>query len=269
MATYAIGDIQGCARTLERLLARIDFSPGRDRLWLVGDLVNRGPESLAVLRWAEAFSEHLVCVLGNHDLHLLAVAAGVRRPRRGDTLDAVLAADDCEHLLGWLRRRPLAHADDMHLLVHAGLAPAWTAADALAQAAALEAGLRLGDGRELLAALETPAAGAWSETLAGPERLSTAAAFLTRVRLIADSGARVDDYKGEPAGGRHLGRPWFDHSGRRSRSTRVVCGHWAALGLCLRPDVAALDSGCVWGQALSALRLEDDALFQEPCADRV
>ena len=262
MATYAVGDVQGCFESLQRLLERLAFRPGDDRLWLVGDLVNRGPDSLGVLRWAREHDGCVTAVLGNHDLHLLGAAAGTRSLRRRDTLAPVLEAPDRDELLAWLRARPLVHREDGRLLVHAGLAPAWTADDALAVAARCEAALQEGDGREALDALQQPAPPAWSDGLEGAERLAAGFGFLTRVRGVDADGRRLDEHKGPPAALPPGGVPWFDHPHRRSRDHTIVCGHWAALGLHLGDDVRALDSGCVWGQRLTALRLEDDAVVQ-------
>jgi bis(5'-nucleosyl)-tetraphosphatase (symmetrical) len=241
VALYAVGDVQGCFRTLERLLRRIRFDPGGDRLWLAGDLVNRGPRSLEVLRLARGLGESLVCVLGNHDVHLLGLALGVRPRKRADTLDAVLGAPDRDELVDWLRRRPLLHREDGRLLVHAGLQPAWTAAEAEDVARSLERRLR---GRDALA-LQT----------------------FTLLRTCARDGRPCRDFSGPPDEAPKGCHPWFTVPGRRAADTLVVCGHWAALGLRREGNVLALDTGCVWGGPLSAVRLDDGTLFQEPLAD--
>jgi bis(5'-nucleosyl)-tetraphosphatase (symmetrical) len=260
---YAIGDVQGCWRSLSALLSAINYRPGLDRIWLCGDLVNRGPQSLEVLRWAMGQGDGVVSVLGNHDLHLLARAAGVRRARPRDTLDDVLSAPDRGALIEWLRARPLLHREGDDLLVHAGLLPAWSAADAEAQARDVEATLRGPRWTDLLGDWKRAPAEWRDDLAAGPRRALAVSAFST-LRCVSDSGAIDRDFNGAPADAPPGLVPWFDHPARRSRDVRVVCGHWAALGLLLRPDVAALDTGCVWGNVLTALRLDDGELFQTP-----
>lgn len=255
MATYAVGDVQGCFATLERLLARVGFDPGADRLWLVGDLVNRGPRSLEVLRFARGLGDRAAVVLGNHDVHLLARAAGLARRKRFDTLDDVLAAPDRDELLGWLRARPLLHREAGHVMVHAGLLPGWTIDDAAARAREVEALLAAGD---LAPLLDRPRATPAAVTLAA----------MTRLRVCTTDGEMEPKFKGPPEEAPAGTRPWFAVPGRKSAGTPIVFGHWATLGLRVRPgDFYALDSGCVWGGALTALRLDDGALFQEPAAD--
>lgn len=263
MSTYAIGDIQGCFRTLEGLLERVGFDPARDRLWLVGDLVNRGPRSLEVLRWAVGLGDRLVAVLGNHDLHLLATAAGDRKPRRLDTLEAVLAAPDREALIDWLRRRPLLHREGDTVLVHAGLARDWTVEEAAAQAAAASTALSAPDWQAFLGRYY---GGRPQDAVEAA--LYEAIRTLTTVRAIREAdGALVSSFSGPPAERPAGTVPWFEAPGRRSAEAQVVFGHWAALGLHRAPNVVALDSGCVWGGPLTAWRLEDGAIFQEPRRD--
>jgi bis(5'-nucleosyl)-tetraphosphatase (symmetrical) len=263
VATFAIGDIQGCGRTLERLLQRIGFDPAADRILQVGDLVNRGPRSLQVLRWARSLGDRLAVVLGNHELHLLARAAGVRKAKPRDTLDAVFAAADREELVEWLRHRPLLHREGRHLLVHAGLLPAWSTAEAERRAREAETVLRSARWPRLLEAL-------WSADPTGGEddlsesRLATN--VFTRLRTCTSEGVPCIDFDGRPEDAPPGCVPWFDLPGPASRGV-VVFGHWAALGLRIERDYLALDSGCVWGNALTAVRLEDRAVFQEPFAD--
>jgi bis(5'-nucleosyl)-tetraphosphatase (symmetrical) len=251
IATYAVGDVQGCDRTLERLLARLPLDPGRDRLWFVGDLVNRGPRSLAVLRRVHALGERAVVVLGNHDLYLLARAAGAARRRR-DTLDEVLAAPDRDRLLAWLRARPLLHRDGGFVMVHAGLRAEWTVEEAARRARAVEAAVR----GALLVDVVAGRAGALSDDLA----------VLTRIRMVSPGG-RLEDYSGDLAGAPPGATPWFALPGRSHRDATIVFGHWAALGLHVADDVIGLDTGCVWGGTLTAVRLEDRAVISEPMAD--
>ncbi len=259
MATYAIGDVQGCWDNLRALLERIAPTAG-DRLWLTGDLVNRGPRSLEVLRWAKGQGDRLVAVLGNHDLHLISCARGVRKPRKGDTFRDVLDAPDRDELVDWLARRPLVHREGDWLMVHAGLLPPWSAADAERLAREVEAaGLSdalLGSWRK--------APRRWRQELDQADRHALALSAFATVRCVDDDGGMDRDFDGHPDEAPAGVLPWFDHPARRSRGVRVVFGHWAALGLCIRPDLAGLDSGCVWGGALTAMRLEDGETFQVP-----
>jgi bis(5'-nucleosyl)-tetraphosphatase (symmetrical) len=266
MATYAIGDIQGCFDTLEALLERCTFDPRADTAWLAGDLVNRGPRSLDVLRWARGLGARAVCVLGNHDLHLLARWAGVGKAKRLDTLSAIFEAPDCDELLSWLRRRPLLHREGGYAMVHAGLDPRWTLDEAATLAAEVEAALR-GDAWADVLALERAPAPAWSPDLAGADRLRAVTAVMTRVRTLTDEGRLCSSFSGPPEeapGGCH---PWFAHPRARPRDETVVFGHWAALGYQRGPGYVALDSGCVWGGPLTAVRLDDGAAFQQPALE--
>jgi bis(5'-nucleosyl)-tetraphosphatase (symmetrical) len=262
MATYAIGDIQGCFRTLERLLRAIRFDPAADRLWLVGDLVNRGPRSLEVLRWARALEKRLSLVLGNHDLHLIGRALGLRRAKSRDTLDAVLEAPDRDELVAWLRRQPFVHHEEPHLMVHAGLLPQWSTPDALALAAEAHAVLAGPAPAPVFAALRGEP-GRWKPGLRTPERLQCAVQAFTTLRTCSANGRPCRGFSGPPEQAPHGCVPWFEAPGRRSATTTVVCGHWAALGLRLRPHLLALDTACVWGGSLTAVRLEDRVVFQE------
>ena len=255
MTRYAIGDLQGCDEELRTLLARLRFSADRDRLWFVGDLVNRGPGSLETLRLVHALGDNAVVVLGNHDLHLLALAHGAHRRRRSDTLDAVLAAPDRDVLLEWLITRPLAHAEGRDLMVHAGVVPQWTVALTLSLAAEVSAALRR-DPRALFAHMYGNEPDRWDERLDGMERLRFIINVLTRLRLCTADG-RVDiSIKGPPPPGPSRLRPWFEHARRATNQARVIFGHWSALGLVQRPGVIGLDTGCVWGGALTALDLD-------------
>jgi bis(5'-nucleosyl)-tetraphosphatase (symmetrical) len=272
VATYAIGDVHGCFLTLRRLLRRISYDPRCDRLWLVGDLVNRGPRSLEVLRWAADQGDRLTVVLGNHDLHLLARAAGLARARRRDTLEEVLAAPDRDDLLAWLRQRPLLHREDGFLLVHAGLLPAWTPAEAERLAREVEEELRGARAGRLLARLRAAPPRPWRASLTAGARRHLALAAFTRLRTLRQDGRLCDDFTGPLEEAPRGCLPWFDLPGRRSAGETVIFGHWAALGLLLRDDLAALDTGCVWGRELTALRLDDRRewkLFQEPSAEEV
>lgn len=261
MATYAIGDLQGCADELDALLAQLPFDPARDRLWFVGDLVNRGPKSLAALRRVHALGGRAVVVLGNHDFHLLRLAAGQARDRAGDTLDEVLAAPDAPRLIEWLRHRPLMHAEGGYAMVHAGLLPQWSIEKALALAREVEAALRGPRHREFLRELYGAEPRAWRDDLAGWDRLRVIVNAMARLRFCTPSGDMEVEAKGRDAPPGY--RPWFEL--RPGDEAAIICGHWSALGLKLTPKLAALDTGCVWGGSLSALRLEDRKLFQLPC----
>jgi bis(5'-nucleosyl)-tetraphosphatase (symmetrical) len=267
MGTIAIGDVQGCYDQLMRLLERADFDERRDVLWFVGDLVNRGPQSLETLRFVKGLGARAVTILGNHDLNLLAVAAGVRKPHRGDTNDGILAAPDRDELLTWLRHQYMMHAGSGYAMVHAGLLPQWTLAQALALAREVEEALRAPNHRELLKRMYGNEPLRWRDDLAGYDRLRIIVNAMTRMRLAAADGTLELNHKlgldTVPKG--YL--PWYDVPGRASRGTPIVFGHWAALGLLVREDAICLDSGCVWGRALSALRLEDRRLFQLDCAE--
>jgi bis(5'-nucleosyl)-tetraphosphatase (symmetrical) len=252
---YAIGDIQGCDRELRALLARLKFSADRDRLWFVGDLVNRGPGSLATLRLVRALGDNAIVVLGNHDLHLLALAHGARRPRSSDTLTEILAAPDRGPLLEWLSARPLAYAEDGDLLVHAGVVPQWSAALTLSLAAEVSEALRR-DASGLLAHMYGDRPDRWDERLAGMERLRFVINVLTRLRLCTADGRIDTSLKGRPPAAPSPLRPWFEHARRATRDVRVIFGHWSALGLVQRAGVVGLDTGCVWGGALTALDLD-------------
>jgi bis(5'-nucleosyl)-tetraphosphatase (symmetrical) len=254
VATWVVGDIQGCFDTLMHLLVRVGFSAARDRVWLVGDLVNRGPRSVDVLRWARALGDRATVVLGNHDLHLIARALGVAGPKRRDTVEDVLRAHDRDELIDWLRARPLVHVEELSgrrvAMVHAGLFPSWTVDDAVREARALEAAL--GGSREDATALLRERNTPRSESLQ---------AFV-RLRML-DASGRIADYDGAPADAPAGLVPWFAAPGRRSRDTTIVFGHWSTLGLHRGDGVVGLDTGCVWGRALTALRLDDGTVVSE------
>jgi bis(5'-nucleosyl)-tetraphosphatase (symmetrical) len=261
MARWAIGDIQGCLAEFDQLLQTIHFNPDRDQLWLTGDLVNRGPDSLGALRRVRSLADNLVTVLGNHDLHLLALAFGAqRKPRKSDTLDDILGARDRSALLRWLIERPLLHFDatSNDLLVHAGLVPQWTAPQAAALAREVEQRLR-GDPEALFNSMYGDQPDQWNDALAGSERHRFVINVLTRMRVCTPAG-RIDlKYKGPPTGITAPYVPWFSVPTRASAATRVIFGHWSALGLLNGRRLLALDTGCVWGGALTAMNLDDAA----------
>lgn len=269
MTRYAIGDVQGCLEELRTLLSRIGFSADRDRLWFVGDLVNRGPRSLQTLRFVRALGDNAVVVLGNHDLHLLAVAFGSRRSRKSDTLDDILEAHDRDALLEWLLTRPLIHREDGDLMVHAGLVPQWSAELAATLAAEVESALRKDPGK-LFDDMYGDEPNRWSESLTGTERLRFVINVLTRLRVCTPEGRYDLKMKGKPPESHQAGeqafRPWFEIESRKSRDVRIVFGHWSALGLVLAPGLVGLDTGCVWGGALTAYDLDTDRKpISTPC----
>jgi bis(5'-nucleosyl)-tetraphosphatase (symmetrical) len=266
VSTYAVGDIQGCFEPFMALLERIAFDPARDRLWLAGDVVNRGPASLETLRYVKTLGDRAVTVLGNHDLYLLMVAAGVVTKRgAGDTIDPILAAPDRDELLGWLRRQPLMHVEHGHALVHAGLLPAWTVTQARALAAEAEVVLAGSGGNEFLHHMWGSQPAAWRDDLTGWDRLRVIINAMTRMRFCSPAGEMEFHTKGEVANAPAGFLPWFEVPGRASADHTIVCGHWSALGLQVEPGLLALDSGCLWGRELSAVRLEDRTVFQVHC----
>lgn len=257
MALYMIGDLQGCDEALGRLLQKIDFSPSRDTLALLGDLVNRGPDSLAVLRRLIALEGAAHCLLGNHDLHLLAVAHGVRKPHRSDTLDAILAAPDRGDLLDWLRTRPLALHLQGWLMVHAGVLPQWDVPQTLALAAEAENALRSSDWGVFLHSMYGNQPDAWSPALRGTDRLRLIVNALTRLRFCSSDGVMEFATKDSAAAAPDGFMPWFDVPGRRTAGQPIAFGHWSTLkASTVRQGVLALDTGCVWGGCLTAARLD-------------
>ena len=269
MALYLIGDVQGCDTALGRLLAKIDFSPSRDTLYLLGDLVNRGPQSAAVLRRLMGYGASAQCLLGNHDLSLLAIAHGVRAPHRNDTLEQVLAAADRGAMLEWLRHRRMAiHAQGL-LMVHAGVLPQWHPTQVLVLAAEVEDVLRGPQLADFLSQMYGDQPAQWTDRLEGAARLRVIVNALTRLRFCTPDGVMdlkaTGGTKDAPPGT----LPWFDVPGRKTAGTTIAFGHWSTLGFMQRPDLISLDTGCVWGGALSALRLDVDAgtheLVQVPC----
>lgn len=254
MSTYAVGDLQGCHDELCRLLDAIDFSPGRDRLWLAGDLVNRGPQSLEVLERLRRHRDSLVAVLGNHDLHLLGRIAGVRPPAERDTLDSILDSPRRHELADWLRQLPLVHREGDWILVHGGIPPAWDWNETRQRAQRAEAALRGDDWKSFVRGLADRRS----------EEADTAYT-LTRLRMVDADGRPVFGYSGTPEAAPAGQSPWFALPGRKLAGTTVLFGHWAALGHRMLPDAIALDSACVWGGKLTAVRLEDRHVFQVAC----
>lgn len=271
MSTYAIGDVQGCFDELNRLLEAIRFDPAEDRLWFCGDLVNRGPDSLGVLRFVRDLGDSAITVLGNHDLHLLAAATDTRHERTKDTLDEVLEAPDREELLDWLRNRPFLHHDPSKgfTLLHAGLPPQWDLSQAKALAKELETMLRSDNHGEFFDHMYGDKPDTWSDKLEGWDRLRFITNCLTRLRYCDNRGRLVLEYKGPPGSQGEDAIPWFMIDGRRTEKDRIIFGHWSTVTLGdvrdFRPwNVFPLDTGCLWGGSLTALRLEDKAWFSVP-----
>ena len=257
MALYLIGDIQGCHEAFTRLLQRIDFSPSRDTLFVLGDLVNRGPDNASVLRQLMHYGESARCLLGNHDLHMLAVSQGVRQPGPQDTFTDVLQAPDRERLLHWVRHQSLAWREGDVLMVHAGVLPQWDAAQTLALANEVQQVLRCDDWAHFLSQMYGGLPNRWDDALQGADRLRIIVNALTRLRFCDAQGAMDFSLKeGADKAPAHL-MPWFEAPNRRTQEVLVAFGHWSTLGPPSRDDVVCLDDGCVWGGCLSALRLSD------------
>ena len=264
---YLMGDLQGCCQALERMLQTIDFSPSRDHLFVLGDLVNRGPDSLGVLRRLRGLDNAATCLLGNHDLHLLAVAHGVRKMHRSDTLAPILDAPDREDWLLWLRQQRLAVHAHGWLMVHAGVVPQWDAAQTVALAGEVEAMLRSPEVGEFLTLMYGNEPARWDDSLQGVDRWRCVVNSLTRLRFCAADGTMEFATK-EGAGGAPEGyMPWFEVPGRRTQGTPVAFGHWSTLGLVNRDDLLALDTGCLWGGHLTAVRVDGATreVIQIPC----
>lgn len=258
MAVYAVGDLQGCYEPLRRLLDRLAFDPACDQVWLVGDLINRGPDSLATLRFIRSLGTSAISVLGNHDLTLLVAAEGFVKPKRRDTFHTILDAPDRDELVDWLRHRPLLHyaADLNTVMVHAGIAPQWTLPQAQALAHEFETALQGVDSRELLRHLFGSEPRRWQDDLSGQDRLRCIVNYFTRMRFCAPDGTLDFDHKGPPGSQPKGLLPWYEVPNRRAGAVRIVVGHWASLGYVQTAGLVALDTGCVWGRTLTALRLD-------------
>jgi bis(5'-nucleosyl)-tetraphosphatase (symmetrical) len=264
MSTYAIGDLQGCFLTLQALLARIKFDVNSDRLWFVGDLVNRGAGSLECLRFVKSLEDRAIVVLGNHDLHLLAIAEGVAKTKALDTLDEVLNASDRDALLDWLRKQKLLHVEGKFAMVHAGLLPQWSWNQSMVLADEVEEVLCGKHYRHLLKSMYGNNPDEWHDDLEGDERLRVILNAMTRMRAITADGRMNLKFKSGLAEIPKDLQPWFTLRHQRDDGVTVLAGHWSALGLHITPNFIGLDSGCVWGRELTAIRLEDRAIFQMP-----
>jgi bis(5'-nucleosyl)-tetraphosphatase (symmetrical) len=269
MALYLIGDVQGCDDALERLLQHIDFSPSRDKLYMLGDMVNRGPQNLQVLRRLMEFGSSAQCVLGNHDLHLLAVSLGARKSNDSDTIQDVLNAPERDALLHWLRHQHMALHIGNVLLVHAGVLPQWTAEKTMALAGEVESLLRSDALGDFIAHMYGGMPNQWDDALTGHDRIRIIVNAFTRMRYCNAQGAMDFSYKKSPENAPVGQIPWFDLPNRLTQQTVVAFGHWSTLQLAPRADVVCLDDGCLWGGCLSALRLEDANLRDARLAQRL
>ncbi len=264
MTTYAIGDVQGCFHAFNHLLDALAFDRSKDRLWLVGDIVNRGAWSLEMLRWCYANRDVVQVVLGNHDLHTLVVANGVVRLKKHDTLASLLAAPDANELLEWLRHQPLMVREGQAVMVHAGLLPDWDVETALGYAAEVELALQAGNYIDFLRHMYGNEPSAWDDALSGYDRLRVITNAMTRLRICNPAGVMEFAFKGELGAIPEGFMPWFDVPDRQSQDHTIIFGHWSALGLQHRNNVHALDTGCLWGGHLTALNLETKAITQVP-----
>jgi bis(5'-nucleosyl)-tetraphosphatase (symmetrical) len=263
---WVIGDVQGCNEPLQRLLAHPEVaSDPTARFWFAGDLVNRGPNSLGTLRTIIALGNRATVILGNHDLHLLAVAAGVRKPGKSDTLNDILDAPDSRQLIDWVRTCPLAHVEHNHLLVHAGVLAKWSVEKTVQLASEVQQALRGPQWQTMLSNIFGNEPTLWKDKYDGYKRLRVIVNALTRMRMCTPDGHMEFGHKGPPGNEPDL-LPWFDVPGRATRSATVVFGHWSTLGLMVRPDAVCLDTGCVWGRHLTAMRLHDHRIIQVPAS---
>lgn len=268
MTTYAVGDLQGCLQPLKHLLQQVDFNPQKDTLWCTGDLVNRGPESLAALRFIHSLGDACITVLGNHDLHLLAVAYGFAHCANGDTLEDILSAPDKDELLHWLRHRPLIHHQYGYTLAHAGIAPQWSLTEALGFAREVEAALRADNFTDFLANMYGNKPKKWKAELSGYDRLRLITNYFTRMRFCSAKGKLDFTNKRGPDKADAGTMPWFTVPHRAMADEKIIFGHWAALqGITHTANVIALDTGCVWGNCMTLMRLDDQRLFHSSCKD--
>ena len=265
MATYVIGDIQGCMGALHRLLDHIKFDQTHDCLWFLGDLVNRGPHSLEVLRFVKQLGAPAVTVLGNHDIHLLALWSQVAKPGRKDTLQSILSAPDVDELLHWLRFRPLLHAEHGFVMIHAGMLPSWSMSQATTLAHEVEEALQGDNFPDVLPAIYFRKKVEPTATLNKHERMGLTANVLTRLRVCTTEGIPKFSFKGPPEDAPPGYFPWFTIPNRLTQHDTIIMGHWSALGIIKEEHLIALDGGCVWGRELVTMRLDDRQLFRIPC----
>ena len=264
---WVIGDVQGCCVSLESLLDLPDIKNDPDcELWFAGDLINRGPNSLRALRLIMSLGDRAKCILGNHDLHLLAVHAGIRRENRSDTIDDILCAADVESIIDWLRHRPLAYYEDGYLMVHAGILPEWSTKKTLKLAEEIGSALRDKNWKKYLQKMYGNEPNKWNDDLSGAKRRRVIINALTRMRMCTPDGAMDFGSKEAPSYSKNVNLlPWFDMPGRKTEEVTVLFGHWYTLGLMVKKNLLALDTGCVWGGKLTAIRLQDRKVLQVDC----
>ena len=269
MPTYAIGDIQGCYKQLKKLLKHIDFKPGTDKLWFAGDLVNRGPRSLDTLRFIRDLGDDAVSVLGNHDLHVLAVTRGYSTEKRRDRIGKLLKAPDLDELMDWLQQQPLLHHDKQSgmTMIHAGLPPQWNLKLARSCAREVEDTLRSSKASDFFANMYGDEPDTWDDSLSGHERLRFITNCLTRLRYCSKKGQLCLQAKGAPGNQPRPFKPWFKIKKRASKDMKIIFGHWSTLGKTDEPGVYPLDTGCLWGGKLTALRIDDMKYFRIKCPD--
>ncbi len=265
MATYAIGDIQGCFSHFKNLLSIINFNSHKDRLWLVGDIVNRGPESLKTLKYIKNLGKSVTMVLGNHDIHLIKLAGGNENQKNGDTLSETLASPDIQEIIDWLRKKPLFHYEEDYAMVHAGILPQWDISQTVALANEVEEQLSGNEWRVFLPEVYGDYPNFWNENWTGYTRFRVIINALTRLRTCTSDGKMDFEYKGGLDQIPKQRMAWFDIPGRKTKKINVVFGHWSSIGLHTKNNATCLDTGCVWGRSLSALRLEDQRVFQTDC----
>jgi bis(5'-nucleosyl)-tetraphosphatase (symmetrical) len=269
VATFAIGDIQGCALTFKKLLAEISFDPHEDTLWLVGDLVNRGPGSLEVLRLLYEMQESVITVLGNHDLHLISVALGVSKVRADDTLEDILESADRDQLIDWLRHQSLISQQGKYVLVHAGILPIWSVAKAIELSQEVEALLQGPDCVDFLEHMRGSEPHCWDDGLVGWERARVIVNAFTRMRVCESEDAMNFRFKGTLENMPDGMKPWFEFDSPRPADTTLIFGHWSALGFIKKPGLIALDTGCVWGRTITAYCIETQEVTHVPCIDPI
>ncbi|MDO5679801.1 MAG: symmetrical bis(5'-nucleosyl)-tetraphosphatase [Pelistega sp.] len=264
---WVIGDVQGCCVSLEALLNLPDIKNDPDcELWFAGDLINRGPNSLRALRLIMSLGDRAKCILGNHDLHLLAVYAGIRRENRSDTIDDILCSADVDTIIDWLRHRPLAYYEDGYLMVHAGILPEWSTKKTLKLAEEIGSSLRDKNWKKYLQKMYGNEPNKWNDDLSGAKRRRVIINALTRMRMCTPDGAMDFGSKEAPTYSKNVNLlPWFDMPGRKTEEVTVIFGHWSTLGLMVKKNLLALDTGCVWGGKLTAIRLQDRKVLQVDC----
>lgn len=265
MSIWAIGDVQGCNKSLQKLLSHTDIVNDKNaRFWFCGDLINRGPDNTGVLDTIMALEKKAITVLGNHDLHFLGMVAGLRKPGRLDTLKDILESPKLNQYVNWLRSQPLAYNQGNYLLVHAGVLPEWSVQQTLELSKQVEHRLQSDNWQEQIKNMYGNAPSQWRKGFSSDEEFRITVNALTRMRMLCADGSLDFDYKGEPTATADF-MPWFDIPNRKASDHTIVFGHWSALGLYLKPNLIGLDTGCIWGKQLTAVRLQDRKVIQVNC----